>query len=487
MKLSRVIMLLVLLGILGMATHFAIDTDVWWHLKAGEWMVENRAIIQEDPFSFTKGGTSWQYPGVWVQAGLYLLYDWFGPGALNLWTSITVALIFFVVWKMCEGNEIVIAVAVILSAVAAAIYWNARPYLLTFLIFVLMVFILDRYYRIGVGKLWLLPVLMVVWVNSHGGFLAGFILIAPYIADAFFKFWASKFEEGERKVAAKEKLFHLVLILVLMFVGSVLTPHGFDLWALPFTTVGRQAEQLLINEWQSPDFHDSSMLPFAAMLVIAIALLGGKKDRAAVYEILLLGGFGVLGLISMRNIFFFSIVAPPIFTRYAGPVLKSIGEDLNLRLKLDFDSKPTKISGMINVGLVFLVGLVVLFQISKFLPVSANLEDFEERYPVAAVEFLKEEMPEGNMFNTYNYGGYLIWALEEYPVFVDGRADLFGDEIILPLYRILTGSDEWEQVFDEWEIGFVIVEPEAYLVPNLERAGWQLIYEDELAVILTAP
>ncbi len=56
MKLSRVIMLLVLLGILGMATHFAIDTDVWWHLKAGEWMVENRSIIQEDPFSFTRGG-----------------------------------------------------------------------------------------------------------------------------------------------------------------------------------------------------------------------------------------------------------------------------------------------------------------------------------------------------------------------------------------------------------------------------------------------
>ncbi len=65
-----------------------------------------------------------------------------------------------------------------------------------------------------------------------------------------------------------------------MFVGSVITPHGFDLWALPFTTVGRQAEQLLINEWQSPDFHETSMLPFAGMLVIAMALLGGKKDRA---------------------------------------------------------------------------------------------------------------------------------------------------------------------------------------------------------------
>jgi hypothetical protein len=388
---------------------------------------------------------------------------------------------------MCEGNEIVVAALVILAAIASAIYWNARPYLLTFLIFALMYFLLDRYYRKGKGKLWLLPFLMVLWVNSHGGFLAGFILLAPYLADAFFQWWVSISKKGEVKGLAKERLLHLVLILGLMLVGSVITPHGFDLWALPFTTVGRQAEQLLIHEWQSPDFHESSMLPFAGMLVIALAMLGGKKDRASLYEILLLGGFGVLGLISIRNIFFFSIVSPPILTRLSGPVLKSIGDDLNIHLKLDFNSKPTKIRGIINIVLVVLVGLVVVFQISKFLPLSANQEDFEERYPVAAVDYLKEVKPEGNMFNTYNYGGYLIWALDEYPVFVDGRADLYGDEIILPLYRILTGSEEWVEVFDEWEIGFVIVEPEAYLVPNLEHAGWQLIYQDDLAVILTAP
>lgn len=178
MKLSKVIMLVTLLGILGMATHFAIDTDVWWHLKAGEWMIENQAVIQEDPFSFTKGGTPWQYPGVAVQAGMFLLYDFYGPGALNLLTSVVVTLIFFIVWKMCEGNEMLVAVLVILGALASAIYWNARPYLITFLIFAMMYYLLDRYYRKNKGKLWLLPILMVLWVNSHGGFLAGFILIA---------------------------------------------------------------------------------------------------------------------------------------------------------------------------------------------------------------------------------------------------------------------------------------------------------------------
>jgi hypothetical protein len=348
-------------------------------------------------------------------------------------------------------------------------------------------YLLDRYYRKSIGKLWLLPVLMVVWVNSHGGFLAGFILIAPYLADAFFKWWASLSGKESEKAAAKEKLLHLVLVLVLMFAGSVVTPHGFDLWALPFTTVSRQAEQLLIHEWQSPNFHDSSMYPFAGMLLLAIMLLGARKDRTSLAEILLLGGFCLLGLVSMRNIFFFSIVAPPIFVRFSGPALKYVGDALGIKLKLDFNSEPSRIFGVVNVLIVVLVGLIVFFQISKFMPENANLEDFEERYPVAAAEFLKEEKPEGNMFNTYNYGGYLIWALEEYPVFVDGRADLYGDEIILPLYRVLTGSEEWVEVFDQWEVGFVIVEPEAYLVANLNRVGWNTVYEDELAVIMTAP
>lgn len=487
MKLSRVIMLLVLMGILGMATHFSIDTDVWWHLKAGEWMVEHKAIIQEDPFSLTRGGTPWQYPGVAVQVLMYLTYDWFGPGALNLLTSILVTVVFLIVWRMCEGNEMLVAALVILGALASAIYWNARPYLLTFLIFALMYYLLDKYYRKKQGKLWLLPVLMVVWVNSHGGFLAGFILVAPYLVDSFFFWLASLRDDQTLAPMAKERLVHLVLVTVLMLVGSVITPQGPNLWALPFTTVSRQAEQLLINEWQSPNFHDASMYPFAALLFMSLAVLGGRKERTPLHEILLLSGFGLLGLISMRNIFFFSIIAPPIYSRYLGQIFEWISGKYNINARVNFNTPPTRISGAVNAGFVIIVGLVVVFQISKFLPESANMEDFKERYPVAAVEYLKGVKPEGNMFNSYNYGGYLIWALEEYPVFVDGRADLYGDEIILPVYRILTGSDEWEEVFAEWEIGFVVVEPEFYLVSNLEKAGWVTIYKDDLAAILTAP
>lgn len=488
MKLSRVIMLLVVLGILGMSTHFAIDTDTWWHLKAGEWMVENGQIIQEDPFSYTRGGTPWQYPGVWLQVGMYLLYDWFGPGALNIWTSVMIAAIFYVVWRMTTGNVLLRAVVVLLAAVASAIYWNARPYLVSFLLFAIMYYLLDRYYRREKGRLWLLPVLMVAWVNSHGSFLAGFILVGPFLVDALIKWWVVRKSEDQAKVNQnREKALHISLVFGLMLVASIITPHGWRLWTLPFTTFSRQAEQLLITEWQSPDFHDSSMLPFAALLFLSMAVMGGARKRLRFYEILILAGFGYLGLVSMRNFLFFSIIAPPILTRYGGKVFSDLGDDLGISLSLDFDSEPSKMAGRINRLLVAVIGIVVLIYMASFLPPEANQENFSERYPVSAVDYLKETMPEGRIFNSYNYGGYLIWALEEYPVYVDGRADLYGDEIILPFYEILTGSQDWQQEFDRWDIKIVLVEPEIDLVGNLEGAGWARVFEDDLSVVLLSP
>jgi len=488
MKLSRVIMALVLLGILGMSAHFAIDTDTWWHLKAGEWMVENGRIIQEDPFSYTKGGTPWQYPGVWLQVGMYLLYDWFGPGALNIWTAVMVTAIFYPVLRMSRGNVIFVAFVVLLAVIASAIYWNARPYLVSFLLFAFIYFILDRYYRRGKGKLWLLPVLMVVWVNTHGSFLAGFILTGPFFVDALMQSWiARNHEDAVFRREEKEKALHILIVFGLMLVASLITPHGWNIWALPFTTFTRQAEQQLITEWQSPNFHDTSMLPFAALLLLSLAVLGGANKRLRLFEILLLAGFGNLGLVSMRNIMFFSIVAPPILTRYGDRVIANLGEDIGISLSLDFDRAPGRIAGRINALIVIVVGLLVVFSMVRYLPVSANQEDFTERFPVAAVEFLKEASLDGRIFNSYNYGGYLIWALEEYPVYIDGRADLYGDEVILPYYEILTGSEDWQAEFDRWDIKIALVEPQVDLVDNLEMAGWERVFEDEISVVLYAP
>ncbi|NIV15801.1 MAG: hypothetical protein GWN62_32460, partial [Aliifodinibius sp.] len=248
-----------------------------------------------------------------------------------------------------------------------------------------------------------------------------------------------------------------------------------------------KAEQLFIAEWQSPDFHDPTLLPFALMLVLTIVILGGSKKRIKLYEILLLGGFGLLGLISVRNIFFFVIVAPAILSRAGESFFTTLATDFRFNLELDFSKQPNRIGSLINFAMVVLVGLVALLRLVSYLPRNVNQEELEKKYPVAAVEFIKSQNLEGRMFNTYNYGGYLIWALPEFPVFVDGRADLHKDDIILTWYQVINGSEEYRELFKEYNIRFVVVEPGVPLLFELESNNWTTIYEDDLAVVAVSP
>lgn len=488
MKLSKVIVLVVFFGILAMATHVSIDSDTWWHLRAGQWMVENQQIIREDVFSYTSFGKPWQYPGLWVQALMFGLYDWFGPGGLNLWVSLSVLVIFVFVWKTMEGNELFKAAILLLAAISSAIYWAARPYLVSYLLFAIYFFVLERFYRKDKGKMWILPILMIVWVNSHGGFLAGFILWGPYFVQAAVDWGIAKQNRQlDQLPIYQKKVLNFIWIGLAMLVGTLVNPQGISLWSLPFTTVSRQAEQLFIAEWQSPDFHNSTLLPFAWMLVLSLVILGGAKKRLKLYELLLMAGFGLLGLISVRNIFFFVIIAPAILSRSGRGLFEEIGRDLNIRLELDFTKPPGRLGNGLNIFLTVMVGIIVLLRVVSFLPASVNQEELSSQFPTAAVDFIKSEKLQGRMFNTYNYGGYLIWALPEHPVFVDGRADLHQDEIIMTWYRVINGSGEWKEVFDEWDIHFVVVEPAVPLLSQLKESGWKMVYQDNLAVVAVSP
>ena len=131
MKLSRLIFWIVFLSIFAMAAQVTIDSDTWWHLRSGQWMVENRSLMEVDLFSYTHAGTPWKYPGLWVEVLMYLIYQWIGPGGLNLWTAGLVTFTFLVVWKTLNSRGFLSAFVIILAAAASGIYWSARPYLIS--------------------------------------------------------------------------------------------------------------------------------------------------------------------------------------------------------------------------------------------------------------------------------------------------------------------------------------------------------------------
>jgi hypothetical protein len=119
----------------------------------------------------------------------------------------------------------------------------------------------------------------------------------------------------------------------------------------------------------------------------------------------------------------------------------------------------------------------------RLMPENANQQIYEQQVPVAAVEFLQSELPPGKLLNSYNWGGYLIWALPEYPVFVDGRTDLYSDEVIDEWLGIVQAEEGWQELLEKYGIQVILIEPYWPLVKVLEFERWERRYQDDHAVI----
>lgn len=490
-------MAVALLGVFAMAARVTMDTDTWWHLRAGQWMVENRALPWVDHFSYTRLGAEWEYPGWPVQILMYALYRALGPGGLNLWTAAMVTLALFFLWKTLSGGAFSRAFILILAAAVSGLYWAARPYLVTFVLAAVFLWALEAY-RWQPGPqtrrrlLWL-PPLMALWANSHGGFAVGFLLWGVYLAgelaSGLAQQWAA-WRAGEAGapsprwvsgILRRGGAAWLLLIGLLLALGVCLNPYGPSMLAYPFKTVGIGALQDYIQEWQSPDFHSLNVQPFAWLLILTLGVVGASRRRLALTDFLLVAGFLYMGLLAGRNIVLFALAAPPVLARHLEPLVGSLQAQLGLRL--DLDSPPPPRLARLNWALLGVLVLAAALKAALVFPPAVNEAAFRKSLPLEAVEYLRKNSPPGRLFNSYNWGGYLIWALPEYPVFVDGRTDLYNDEILDQWLQAARAEPGWEAVLERWEARLVLMEPGSSLVKALEAGDWRLLYQDELAVI----
>lgn len=183
-----------------------------------------------------------------------------------------------------------------------------------------------------------------------------------------------------------------------------------------------------IQEWQSPNFHDLAVQPFAWLIVVTLGIVGASHRRIALTDFLLYGGFVYMGLMAGRNIALFSLVAPLVIARHAEPLINELSTRLKIQLTISESS--SQLNLVINWFILVIFGIIVFLKIIFVVPVSINQREFNKTLPVAATEYLKNHKPPGRLFNSYNWGGYLLYNLPDYPVFVDGRTDLYNDLII---------------------------------------------------------
>ena len=479
---ARLIVALAFLGIFAMAARPAVDSDTWWHLRSGAWMVEHRQILTRDAFSATRTGEAWINHSWLAQIPMYWSWRVFGFAGLNLGTALLVTAAFGLVYAQLEGSAYLKAATLVLAAVVSHVFWSARPQLASFLLASVFLYVLYAWRWRGRDRLWVLPVLMVLWVNLHGGFAIGFILLFLTLAGQL----ASRLlGQGGAGTVAMAGLLKLAGIILACAAVVVVNPYGVAMYQYPLRTVSIGILQDFIQEWQSPNFHQLSMQPFIWLWLAVLAALGLARRRADLTDLALLGACSYLGLLAARNIPLLALVAGPIICRHAATGVAELWSS-RPRLAALLDPRPSRRSlPALNWGLLGLVALAAVVKAVQASQVSTNERALQTQAPLKAAEFIETERPAGPLFNAYNWGGYLIWRLyPHYPVFVDGRTDLYDDALLREYLRTALGQPGYAETLDERGINLVLIETNSPLETQLGGdPGWRLLYRDTTAVV----
>jgi hypothetical protein len=451
------------------------DPDFWWHLRTGQLIYETGQIPKSDPFSFTAAGKPWIAHEWLSELIIYALYRLGGFGLLTFVFSSLITIAFLLVYLRSPERPFVAGFALLLSALATAPTWGVRPQMISLLLTSLFLYLLDGYQTSRrIGYLLPLPVITLLWVNLHAGFALGLGIIGIYILGEGFEFLV-QFLAREKPVSTPQLRQTLWLIgtLAACLLAAIVNPNGLKLYLYPFQTLTSPSMQQFIQEWFSPDFHLSEWQPLAWMI---LALMGfGLLSRKASSPtwIMLTLVFGYAGLISMRNVPLFAIAAAPVLSEQIGALVQiEPGRPLNGRLLTWLNPLALAIV-LLAAGLRF--GSVV----------GGQTETEQTKFPVQAVNWILQNHPAGRLFNSYGWGGYLIWRMyPQYPVYIDGRADLYGDQFIYSYLSLYNAEPGWGDKLAAQNVGIILVEPNAPLANALQLSpDWAVAFRDKSSVL----
>ncbi|MBM2843591.1 MAG: hypothetical protein HW404_1428 [Anaerolineales bacterium] len=486
MRFRSLVLLVVVVGVAAMAVRPSFDTDTWWHLRAGQWIVENLQAPRIDSFSSTMRGSPWAYPGWLAQVVMLGVYRLGGLAGLTAFSAVLVGVAFLFLWPLLEGPLLLRAAILLLAAATSAVYWAARPHIASFALAALFLWALDQWHR---GRrprvIWLLPLAMALWVNLHGGFAIGFILLLMYFAAALVDLVAIPVRHrgtwGEAWRVRRGEVATLAAVLLLCLAAGAVNPHGPAILAYPFKTVSLPVLQSYVQEWQPPDLRTLQLLPFLGMLLFLIVALGIRRTTPTTTELFTAGGWMALALLAVRNVPVFALAAAPVIARHTSAALRSVdrgpASGTTVREK-------RALNAALGAGLLTLLLAWTAVQASP----GRTRAHLEAQVPVAAVQSMRELRPDGNLFNDYNWGGYVLWELSPaYSTFVDGRTDVFSAEVFEDYVLLWATQPGWEAAIERWNIAVVLLPPRSPLVTALREAGWEARFSDDQAVVLLRP
>lgn len=458
-------MLLLVAVIFAFSVDSIAEPDIWWHLRTAKDLLQFHTLTPVDKYSFTAAGMPRMNYEWLSELPYFLAFKVLGlQGVFTVYFTVLVLIYFGVYyrssgadWADCKNATVSTFVAICMGGISI----GPRTFLFGWLCMTGLLLILDRFRNTAKG-LWLLPPLFAGWINLHGSWLFGMIVLAVTIASGLVEGeWGSVVTRRWSRQESKSLLLASGISLAALFAN----PFGYKLVLYPFDFLFHQQVNLqYVEEWLPVNFSTTAgkLTMFMLLALLAAALFSRKKWRLD--EVLLLAFALWMGLSHGRFLFFAGLIVAPIITP-------------RLDLLPPYDREMDK--PWLNAIIMTAVAAMMIFSF----PTAAKLQQqINEQFPVAALDFIERHQLTGHIFNQYGWGGYMVWNTPELKTFIDGRADIFVYNGVFEDFLKTRDLEKPFEVMDKYKIQYVLYPPNRPLAYLLQHSSdWRLVYSDKIA------
>lgn len=467
----------------------ATDPDFGWQYKYGEYIVTHQELLKDNIFSFTYANYQWAN-SYWVsQIIFFVFFNIFGLAfSPLLFSFIFSSFVWLIISKLPKGNTFSKTTVFIITLLPIISYQIVvRPmYFSSFFLLSLVYVLLYKPKLIRFT-----PLLFVVWANMHADFTMGLLIVAVYKFFEVIKLYREKTLTSQ--FFLKSSVNYAACLL-----ATLVNPYGIGLWTTLLKDTSHFFKLLSINEMLPVNIYTASvgevvMLLLFPGIILSVAvliptvnkILNRKTEFGAWYISLLI----IFFIWSIRSIYFVRIlflVGMPGFYYLLNLYSSEIAKRFEPQVK-----KNLRLIGIMTIVMISLVAIQTLLTNLTY----ALDNDYlctKKKLPCVAVEKIKELKPEGNMFNDYSWGGYLIWQLPEYKTFIDGRMPSwkYNDNYLFEDYlKISRDYGNNKELFDNYtntyDIRWVILKNDAKFAGELIQSNsWYVIYQDDICKVL---
>ena len=410
-----------------------VESDYFWHIKAGEYMFKN-GILRKDVFSWILNGKYWMSHEWLFEVIIYVFKLLFGNYHMLIYGGICLVSLFLILFLGNKKNYLKNIPFTLLWFVLSFIlvgFVQVRPHLISFcFVATTIYFLYDLYKNENSKKIYFLPIISILWSNLHGGSSnLSYLFCFIFLVSGLFSFNFSKIEAV--RIRRKQIIKYFVIMLLCM-IGVCINIHGFKMFIYPYSNM---LDTLMINsitEWQSTSLNISQHYMYFVLVLVVVFVMLFSKKKILFIDFILLGISVFLGLKSIR------------FWGYTYVIMSFV--IFNYIEKRKYDSGTVLCINVISL-------ISILFFVFNF---SSVVNRFNNRLiDEEIISIIKEEKP-SKLFNMYNYGGELIY--NDILVFVDGRADLYSKYNYLDYLNISTLNGDYVKLISKYNFDYFLVD-----------------------------